>query len=102
MEPDAPPAVVPIWPGVAIPDARGAEPGVVRVLEVALERAKRGELVSVGLVGVMANDSIFREWAVGLRTRTELVGTIEVLRHAVLDDWFAMHNCTEIEIDPPA
>lgn len=56
--------IVSITNGVPIL-ADGREEGVIKMLELALEQAKRGEIVAIGLVKVRPNMNTATTWWVG-------------------------------------
>jgi hypothetical protein len=94
--------IVPIWEGVEIPNQAGASNQVITALELALERARRGELTAIAMVAVMPSRNVYRSWSRGLCDRATLIGAIESMKHEMIAEWFdeVQPENYPIDIDP--
>ena len=78
-----------LFPGCKMPKKRArAQPReqVIAVLEEMLEWARNGELQSVALAGVLADDNTIRNFDIGeTAPTTQLIGALSLLQKDVAD-----------------
>ena len=62
----------------------GAPPEIIAALELALKRAKKGEVVGFGIVEVTPSGDIITHWLTSNRCGHTLLAGCEYLKHSIL------------------
>lgn len=78
-------SVVPMRPGIE--PAGLPVQSVIDVLEKALEQAKRGEIIAVGIAEITAAGKAGTFARGGSGTRFSLLGAVACLSHDIIKDW---------------